>query len=142
MRHIYDRWKSWEHPYILSSIRRDTNDLSFANSKIPYSFTWLQYYVDSRLLFCLFAQMFLSEIIKYIIFWSWPPPSSWLDYTVRRKWYHSRPSHHSRIYTAYDRYWVRDTTCHSNFSSFRCKSIMDRSNLSTSTRLVKIFTIE
>ena len=96
----------------------------------------------SRLLFCIFAQIFLSEIIKYIIFWSWPPQSIWLDYIARRKWYHLRPSHYSRIYSACDRYWVRDTTCHSNFSSFSCKSIMDRANLSTPTRLVKIFTIE
>ena len=96
----------------------------------------------SRLLFCIFAQIFLSEIIKYIIFWSWSPQSSWLDYSTRRKRYHLWPSHYCRIYWAYDRYWVRDTTCHSNFSSFRCKSIMDRRNLSTSTRLMKIFTVE
>ena len=83
-----------------------------------------------------------SSVLKYIMFWSWSLQSSWLDYSTRRKRYHLWPSHYCRIYSAYDRHWVRDTTCHSNFSSFRCKSIMDRRNLSTSTRLVKIFTVK
>ena len=51
----------------------------------------------SRLLFCIFAQIFLSKIIKYIIIWSWPLQSSWLDHSARRKWYHLSSSHYSRI---------------------------------------------